>query len=146
MCEAWFSPNMAGVDSAGLGEVLQSILARFPDSEKSRLAKVWTLSPVGITCSRVLQNVFVTGGPSQLPGLTERLEATLRPILQPELPLSIVCAADPELDAWRGMADFAKTSDLQNVSVTKDLYEEWGGERIKRWWGGNWNYSSPNSK
>ena len=42
------------------------------------------------------------------------------------------------------MADFAKTDDLEKVSVTKELYEEWGGERIKRWWGGNWNYSSPN--
>lgn len=42
MCEAWFAPSMAGVDSAGLGEVLQSILSRFPDSEKSRLAKVET--------------------------------------------------------------------------------------------------------
>lgn len=44
MCEAWFSPNMAGVDSAGLGEVLQSILSRFPDSEKGRLAKVQTIA------------------------------------------------------------------------------------------------------
>ncbi|TFY57542.1 hypothetical protein EVJ58_g6958 [Rhodofomes roseus] len=130
VCEAWFSPSMAGVDSAGLGEVLQSVLSRFPDSEKGRLAK----------------NVFVTGGPSQLPGLTERLQAALRPILPPEMPLGIVRAADPMLDAWKGMADFAKTDDLQKVSVTKEQYEEWGGERIKRWWGGNWNYATPISK
>jgi actin-related protein 5 len=32
---------MAGVDSAGLGEVIHNILARFPDSEKGRLAKVY---------------------------------------------------------------------------------------------------------
>ena len=44
VCEAWFSPSMAGVDSAGLGEVLQSILSRFPDSEKGRLAKVLILA------------------------------------------------------------------------------------------------------
>ena len=86
----------------------------------------------------------MTGGPSQLPGLTERLRATLRPILPPEMSLSIVRAADPQLDAWKGMADFAKTGDLEKISVTRELYEEWGGERIKRWWGGNWNYSSPN--
>ena len=36
---------MAGVDSAGLGEVIQNILARFPDSDKSRLARVRLLPP-----------------------------------------------------------------------------------------------------
>ena len=57
------------------------------------------------------------------------------------MPLKIVCAADPSLDAWKGMADFAKTEEFKHVSVTKAEYEEWGGERIKRWWGGNWNSS-----
>jgi len=57
------------------------------------------------------------------------------------MPLQIVRAADPFNDAWRGMADFAKTEEFSKVSVTKAEYEEWGGERIKRWWGGNWNSS-----
>ncbi|OJT07940.1 Actin-like protein arp5 [Trametes pubescens] len=127
VCEAWFSPSMAGIDSAGLGEVLQNVLARFSDQEKGRL----------------VQNVFLTGGPSQLPNLIPRLHATLRPILPPEMPLDIVRAADPTSDAWRGMADFAKTDEFARVGVTKAEYEEWGGERIKRWWGGNWNASVP---
>lgn len=90
-----------------------------------------------------VQNVFLTGTPSQLPGLSDRLHATLRPILPPEMPLEIVRAADPSLDAWKGMADFAKTEEFKTVGVTKDEYDEWGGERIKRWWGGNWNSSVP---
>ncbi|KAL6305640.1 actin-like protein Arp5p [Sparassis latifolia] len=125
VCETWFSPSTAGVDSAGVGEVLQNVLARFPDHEKARLVK----------------NVFVTGGPSQLSGLVPRLQAALRPTLPPEMPLEIVRAADPLLDAWRGMADFAKTEEFKRVGVTKAEYDEWGGERIKRWWGGNWNSS-----
>lgn len=44
VCETWFSPGMAGVDSAGLGEVIQNILNRFSDTEKGRLVKV-TISP-----------------------------------------------------------------------------------------------------
>jgi len=127
VCEAWLSPSMAGVDSAGLGEVIQNVLARFSDAEKGRLVK----------------NVLVTGGPSQIPGLLPRLHATLRPILPPEMPLEIVKAADSSLDAWRGMADFAKTEEFKTVGVSKAEYEEWGGERIKRWWGGNWNASVP---
>ncbi|KAJ7671952.1 hypothetical protein B0H17DRAFT_1244632 [Mycena rosella] len=67
VCETYFSPGMAGVDSAGLGEVIQNVLARFPDADKARL----------------VQNVFLAGGPSQLPGLIPRLQATLRPILPP---------------------------------------------------------------
>jgi hypothetical protein len=45
VCETWFSPAMAGVDSAGLGEVIQNVLARFPDSEKERLVKVMSFRP-----------------------------------------------------------------------------------------------------
>ncbi|KAL4242856.1 actin family protein [Abortiporus biennis] len=127
VCESWFSPSMAGVDSAGLGEVIQNVLARFTDSDKGRLVK----------------HVFVTGGPSQLPGLIPRLNATLRPILPPEMPLEVVRAHDPSLDAWKGMADFAKTDEFKNIGITKAEYEEYGGERIKRWWGGNWNSSVP---
>lgn len=40
---------MAGIDSAGLGEVLQSVLASFPDNDKGRLAKVIILP--SITCT-----------------------------------------------------------------------------------------------
>ncbi|PSS06632.1 hypothetical protein PHLCEN_2v3588 [Hermanssonia centrifuga] len=127
VCEAWFSPTMAGVDSAGLGEVLQNVLSRFSDAEKGRLVK----------------NVFVSGGPSQLPGLIDRLNLSLRPILPPDMPLEVVQAADPCNDSWRGMADFAQTAEFPRVGVTKEEYEEWGGERIKRWWGGNWNSSVP---
>jgi len=116
---------MAGVDSAGLGEVLQTVLASFSQADRGRL----------------VQNVFLTGSPAQMPGLADRLHATLRPILPPEMPLRIVRAADPSIDAWRGMAAFAQTDELQRVAVTKAEYEEWGGERVRRWWGGNWNAS-----
>lgn len=122
---------------------MQNILAGFPDSDKGRLVKVCSIlnSTSAIDSQWPAQNVFVTGTPCQLPGLIPRLQSTLRPILPPEMPLEVARAADPSLDAWRGMADFAKTAEFQRVAVTKAEYEEWGGERIKRWWGGNWNSS-----
>ena len=46
--ETWFSPSMAGVDSAGLGEVLQTTLARFTEAEKGRLVKVHAKYPCGL--------------------------------------------------------------------------------------------------
>ncbi|KAG5636547.1 hypothetical protein H0H81_007677 [Sphagnurus paluster] len=122
-CEAWFTPSMAGVDSAGLGEVIQNILGRFPEQDKSRLVK----------------NIFLTGSPSQLPGLIPRLNATLRPNLPTEMPIEIVRALDPALDAWTGMAKFASTDEFSRVGVTRQEYEEHGGECVRKWWGGNWN-------
>jgi actin-related protein 5 len=42
-------------------------------------------------------------------------------------------------DAWKGMAKFSLTDGFKRTGVLKAEYEEWGGERIKKWWGGNWN-------
>jgi len=138
---------MAGVDTAGLGEVIQNILSRFSESEKTRLVKVPFPSP----SSRSLpyadtkpffpKNIFLTGTPSTLPGLVPRLHSSIRPILAPETPIQIVQAADPSLDAWKGMAAFSQTPEFASIGVTKADYEEHGAERVKRWWGGNWNGS-----
>jgi actin-related protein 5 len=48
-------------------------------------------------------------------------------------------AADPTLDAWKGMAAFTRTAEFRKVGVSKAEYDEYGGERVRRWWGGNWN-------
>ena len=42
VCETWFAPSMAGVDSAGLGEVLQNVLASFSLSDRGLLVQVLT--------------------------------------------------------------------------------------------------------
>ena len=47
------------------------------------------------------------------------------------MPLEIRRATDPCLDAWRGMADFARTDEFPRMGITKQEYEEWGGERIE---------------
>ncbi|KAG8869755.1 Nuclear actin-protein involved in chromatin remodeling [Serendipita sp. 405] len=38
--ETWFSPGIAGCESAGLGEVLQFVLSRFKPQQRLRMAKV----------------------------------------------------------------------------------------------------------
>jgi actin-related protein 5 len=121
------------------------VLSSFDDVQKQRLVQVgqWSTSLCLIWLIQHRQNVFVTGGPSQLPGLSDRLHATLRPILSPETTLRITAAADPVLDAWKGMSRFAGSGGLPRVSVTRAEYDEWGGERVKRWWAGNWNSSVP---
>jgi len=121
--EAWFGPPAAGVDAAGLGELIEIVLKTFSQEERTRLVK----------------DVFLTGGPALTPGLIERVQNTLQPILAPDTPISVSIASDARIDAWKGMAAFSRTPELEKVSVTRAEYQEWGGERIKRWWGGNWN-------
>ena len=45
------------------------------------------------------------------------------------------------MDAWKGMAAFSRTEEFRNgqCAVTRAQYDEFGGERIRKWWGGNWN-------
>jgi len=38
--EVWFSPGMAGVDSAGLGEAITFVLGKFKPEHRLRMAKV----------------------------------------------------------------------------------------------------------
>ncbi|CAE6513286.1 unnamed protein product [Rhizoctonia solani] len=114
--EVWFQPGTAGIDAAGLGEVIASLL---PHTQSG--------------------SVFITGGPALTRGMRERVEACVRPLLDPAMPVTAVRAKDPELDAWRGMSQFASTEEFKTALITKAEYEEWGGERIRRWWGGNWN-------
>lgn len=40
VCEPWFNPAMAGIDTAGLGEMLGSILGAFSERERARLVGV----------------------------------------------------------------------------------------------------------
>ncbi|KAF8816730.1 chromatin remodeling complex subunit [Phlegmacium glaucopus] len=137
VCEAYFSPVMAGVDSAGLGEVIHNLIPSFIESRSGN-------GPLDHIADRteLIQNVFLTGSAAKLPGLVPRLTTILQSFLPPGSPLNIVCAADPVLDAWRGMAAFSLTEEFTRVGVTKQEYDEYGSERVKLWWGGNWNGDS----
>ncbi|KAG8905559.1 Nuclear actin-protein involved in chromatin remodeling [Tulasnella sp. 403] len=123
--EAWFAPGMAGVDCAGLGEIIANILGSFSEHDRVRLAK----------------NVFLTGGPSQIPFLSPRILSTIQPLLPPHTDISVQLAANPQLDAWHGMAAFARSPEFGTIGmISKADYEEYGGDRIRTWWGGNPNY------
>ncbi|KAF8168439.1 chromatin remodeling complex subunit [Crassisporium funariophilum] len=132
--EAYFSPAMAGVDSAGLGEVIQNIIPYFVESRSRVGALDHAEERMGL-----IRNIFLTGSASKIPGIIPRLRATLQPLLPPGTDIFINHAEDPSLDAWKGMSAYSETDEFRRVGVTKQEYEEYGGERIKSWWGGNWN-------
>ncbi|KAF9580555.1 Nuclear actin-protein involved in chromatin remodeling, partial [Lunasporangiospora selenospora] len=118
--EALFQPGIIGLDQTGLVETIQDVLKRFDAAARQRL----------------VDNILVTGGMARTPGLIQRLDTSLRSILPFAGPnkknYEVRRARDCLLDGWRGAAMWARdTSQLQQVAVTKQEYEEYGGSYIK---------------
>lgn len=111
--EPIFQPSIAGIDQAGLSEVVSDILRRFP---------------------QLAANVRVSGGFARLQGLTERLETDLRRDLPVDVQIHVEAGNEPELDAWRGIA---KWSLDEKAYVTRKEYDEFGSEYIKEHTWGN---------
>lgn len=125
-------PSLGGVDSAGIIEVIEHILRQFNLAERDRLTQV---SGVIARCTSLLtstlQNVYLTGGYSQVASFDERLRRDLTSALPVGAPLRINRAKDPRLDAWRGLAKFTSSEQFKQTVVTQADYLENGGEYIK---------------
>ncbi|ORX45297.1 actin-like ATPase domain-containing protein [Hesseltinella vesiculosa] len=119
--EVLFQPSIVGLDQAGLIETMDDIVKTFDVNARSAIQ----------------QNVFLTGGFAQLPGLTERMQTNIQTISPVGSSVRVRLAQDPVLDAWRGAAKFALSSMLAKFAVTKAQYQEFGGEYIKEHGYGN---------
>lgn len=113
--EPFFQPAVASLDQAGIGEVASAAIMR----GNLELA----------------QNVIVTGGMSNIPGVIERLHAEIQSNLPAGTPISVTKAADPTLDPWRGLANLAANDQVE--WLTRREYEE-TGDVYRRWNFGNW--------
>lgn len=114
--EVLFQPSIAGVDQAGIIEIADDILLRRVDPETSK---------------RILQDVFVTGGQAHFHGLDERIRNELTSGLPVGSPLKVRKAKDPSLDAWRGIAGWALSSEFAGSSITRADYLEKGAHYLQ---------------
>ncbi|KAG0169111.1 Nuclear actin-protein involved in chromatin remodeling [Apophysomyces sp. BC1034] len=119
--EVLFQPSIIGLDQAGLVETVNDIVKTFEPDQRNK----------------VMKTIFVTGGLSQLPGLPERVMKSMRSIFPVGTAVKVQRAKDPLLDAWRGAAMFAQDPTSQQYRVSKQEYEEFGGEYIKEHGFGN---------
>ncbi|ORZ06107.1 actin-like protein Arp5 [Lobosporangium transversale] len=126
--EVLFQPGIIGLDQTGLVETIQDVLKRFDAEARQRL----------------VQNILVTGGMAQIPGLIDRLDNSIRSILpySPNKKLyEVRRAQDCLLDAWRGAAMIGRNHErMKKISVTRQEYEEYGGSYIKEHGLGNISY------
>lgn len=119
--EILFQPSMAGLDQAGIAELLSDLLYRRLDGQ---------FSPGGQSYNMV-QDIFITGGLAKLPNFVERTTNDFTSFLPVGAPLRVRKAKDPILDAWKGMQKWSQSEECNNSYVSKEEYEEYGPEYIK---------------
>ncbi|GAB1318879.1 Actin-related protein 5 [Madurella fahalii] len=119
--EVLFQPGaIAGIDQAGIVEIAGDILTQ-------RLPGI-----VGIDGrDEFLKDVFLTGGNTLFQNFDERLRNGLAALLPAGAPLVIRRAGDAVLDAWKGAAGWACTPEAKRAMVSKEEYQEKGGEYLK---------------
>lgn len=115
--EVVFQPSIAGVDQAGIVEVVADIIMQRFSDPKDR--------------SSLLRDIFVTGGNTMFQGFDDRLRRELRSVLPSEYELGIRRASDPILDSWKGAAKWSGGSSWKTAMVTRQEYLEKGSEYMK---------------
>ncbi|CAG4942502.1 unnamed protein product [Parnassius apollo] len=125
--ELMFQPSMMGNLEAGLAETMEYVFKHFSPEDQLLLAN----------------NVFLTGGCSQFPGLKGRLERELLEMRPFQSTHKVIIAKNPSLDAWYGARDFAGSNEFENWCITKEEYYEMGGEYLKEHHASNKYYKSP---
>ncbi|XP_047367140.1 actin-related protein 5 isoform X2 [Vespa velutina] len=125
--ELLFQPSMIGSVEAGIAETIEFVLKLYSPEQQKRL----------------VSNVFLTGGPTALPGLLERLKRELKEIRPFGSNFQINVAKNTSLDSWYGARDFGLSGNLPEYLVTRKEYEEKGGEYLKEHTASNMYTRSP---
>ncbi|KMZ59213.1 actin-related protein 5 [Zostera marina] len=118
--EILFQPCMVGFSQAGLDEMIGVSLRRL-DTKNTDLK------------DRICNSILVTGGGCLFPGICPRLEVGIRPQLRFLSPLKVTLASNPTLDAWRGAALCAASSQFHIQTFTKHDYYEKGEDWVRQY-------------
>ncbi|KAI4458866.1 actin [Holotrichia oblita] len=110
--ELIFKPYMIGSSEAGLSEVIGYVLSLFNDDDQLRLAS----------------NIVLTGGPANLPGLQERVHSDLISIRPFKSFSAVSVLPNCTLSSWYGAKAWAHTDDFKKTLITKQDYDELGGD------------------
>lgn len=127
--EIFFQPSIVGVDCMGVSELSNYMLNRLPEPQQSSVA----------------QNIFLTGGNVLFPNFKERLERDLLASRPYGSSFAVSLAADPLLDAWRGMAAWSAAPQFQQSVITRALYDEHGPQYLAQHMASNF-YFVPSSE
>ena len=125
--EILFQPSMIGSSQAGIAETIEFVLKGYSEETANALAN----------------NVFLTGGPTQIPGFRERMNKELLEMRPFQSKFSISLAKQPSLNAWLGAKKFCLSNDFDNYLLTYEDYQEKGGDYIKEHFASNFYVPLP---
>lgn len=110
--EVLFQPSIIGCGQGGITDTIEFILKKYNLTIASDLAK----------------NVFLTGGPTKLPGFEQRVYRELREMRPLESSINVKLSDSPLLDSWFGAKKFANKKDFGKYLLTSKMYAEFGGD------------------
>lgn len=114
--EILYQPSMNGLDQEGIAGMISSVMRNY-DLE---------------TQNKLIENIFVTGGPTLLPGFKERLEAELMALLPFRASFSVKKADNALLDGWKGAAALVNEQSFSSdIFMTSNDYHENGSGYLK---------------
>ena len=115
--EIVFQPAIAGLDQAGIADIIADILNHGTVSSQDR--------------RDMLKDIFLTGGNTLFEGFEDRLSKEMRSVIPIEASMQIRHASDPLLDAWKGAAQWSHEVGFRHALVSKGEYLERGSEYLK---------------
>ena len=115
--EVVFQPAIAGLDQAGLADIIADMINHGTVSSQDR--------------HDMLKDIFLTGGNTLFEGFEDRVVKELRSVVPIESSMRIRRASDSSLDAWKGAAQWSHEIAFRHALVTKDEYLEKGSEYMK---------------
>lgn len=110
--EVLFQPSIIGCSQGGITDTIEFILKKYNSEIANNLA----------------ENVFLTGGPTKLPGFEQRIYRELREMRPLESNINVKLSDSPLLDSWFGARDFANKKDFCEHLLTPQMYAELGGD------------------
>ncbi len=111
--EIVFAPSMIGMENTGLGELIKIVLDCYPLQKRLELVK----------------NVFLSGGNAQFEGFTERIQAEIQQVLPVGSEVNVTRETDLSC-SWRGAAEFAEAHLGDECWITRQQYDEMGGDYL----------------
>jgi len=113
--EVLYQPSIAGIDQAGLLEIVESVLRQQGPAAREILIK----------------NIFITGGNTLTNNFMGRFHSSLRSILPVNSSFSLRAPKDISLDTWYGMQKWSRTDEFRTALVTRRDYGEMGMDYIR---------------
>lgn len=110
--EVLFQPSIIGCGQGGITDTVEFILKKYSIETASDLA----------------ENVFLTGGPTKLPGFKQRVFRELKEMRPLNSNINVDLANSPLVDSWFGAKEFANNKDFHKYLLTPETYAELGGD------------------